>query len=474
MSIFTIIIFIFSFSSIYSYNVEYKYICDVNFDPRPFLMNNSGTIVYKNYDENDILQIYVYKNGKTKQITSFQSSYTVVLNEFFCLNENDQIVWVQSEYSENDFFNDVVMFADLNKNEIKPISNLLSEKFNTCFLPTINDNGDVAWMQKGYYDSETKLFVYKDESVNEIFSSKNEISSPHINNNGYVVYLLSEFPDTHIYRLYLWDGKQNIRIDNTSGSNVCYRPNIDNKNNILYITIEHNKKYFMFYSNKTGKTSKIDIEVDRGESLSSFNDAILDNGTVIFTGKDLNIYLYKDEKLEKLTSKFKNYNPTLKNEYMGWIFIDSITNSRKILFKTPGKDIIIDAECDWGLMITYDAQFLFTRFFYENGPVVKLFYGKINFEASQDTKDNNLIKITPNPAFDYINVSIDINKNIQNSDIVIRDVTGRIVQEIPKSSNLTIGSHSFHVNTNDLPNGVYFIEINDGSSITGEKIIIER
>ena len=105
MSIFTIIIFIFSFSSIYSYNVEYKYICDVNFDPRPFLMNNSGTIVYKNYDENDILQIYVYKNGKTKQITSFQSSYTVVLNEFFCLNENDQIVWVQSEYSENDFFN---------------------------------------------------------------------------------------------------------------------------------------------------------------------------------------------------------------------------------------------------------------------------------------------------------------------------------------------------------------------------------
>lgn len=330
-------------------------------------------------------------------------------------------------------------------------------------------------MQKGYYDSETKLFVYKNESVNEIFSSKNRISSPHINNNGYVVYLLSEFPETNIFRLYLWDGKQNIRIDNTSGSNVCHQPNIDDKNNILYITNEHIKKYFMFYSNKTGKTSKIDIEVIGGETLSSFNNGILDDGTVIFTSKDLNIYLYKDEKLEKLTSKFKNYNPTLKSEYMGWIFRDSTTNSNNIFLKTPGQEIVLDiVDCYLGLKITSDAQFIFSRFVYEKVPILKLYYGKINFEASQDTKDNNFIKINPNPVLDYINVSIEINKNIHNSDIVIRDITGRIVIEIPKSSNLTIGSHSFHVNTNDLANGVYFIEINDGSSITGEKIIIER
>lgn len=51
---------------------------------------------------------------------------------------------------------------------------------------------------------------------------------------------------------------------------------------------------------------------------------------------------------------------------------------------------------------------------------------------------------------------------------------GRVVQEIPKSSNLSIGTHNFHVNTYDFSNGVYLIEINDGSRIIGEKIIINK
>ena len=86
----------------------------------------------------------------------------------------------------------------------------------------------------------------------------------------------------------------------------------------------------------------------------------------------------------------------------------------------------------------------------------------------------NSISAHPNPAKDLMTVTINALSNLNNSDVVIRDLSGKIVQVVAKSSNFAIGAHIYTVNTNDLQNGVYFIELNNGANSISEKIVINK
>lgn len=464
---------IFSTQSIYAYDVEYNYLTDVMTDQKPFFMNSIGTVVFKQMDDNNIRQIYIFKNGETKQITNYKLSDAVVIQDAFSINDKDQIAWVQIESNGEGISNSFVMLYDPSPEKITKISKLIGEKNNVCAYLTINDNGEVAWMQRGQDYTISKLFVYKNGITSEIFSTTEDIYGPNINNNGYVVYSLSDYPGSNIFKVFLWDGKQHIRIDNSKEKESCMNPLIDNQNNIIYeLRNEQGKRFFMFYSGKTGEITKIDVEIETGVSLTSFNDVVLENGSLLFIGKDGHIYFYKDEKVERLTSDKKNNSPAMKGEWLAWIFRDA-NDKGKIMMRAFGKEITLDSvDCYLGLHLSANGQFLFTRINPQNLSTLNLYYGKINFQANVDSDSNfeNKIIIYPNPVDDYISIYFKTLHNISNSDVIIRDINGRIVNK----SKIIAGAYNHLIDTRNLENGTYFVEYNNGIEVFIEKIIINR
>ena len=75
------------------------------------------------------------------------------------------------------------------------------------------------------------------------------------------------------------------------------------------------------------------------------------------------------------------------------------------------------------------------------------------------------LNVYPNPASDVINVTL--NKEVAAS-ITIIDVTGKVV----KTS--TINGTSTSINTTGLSNGVYYVNITDGTSVSTEKVVIKK
>ena len=83
---------------------------------------------------------------------------------------------------------------------------------------------------------------------------------------------------------------------------------------------------------------------------------------------------------------------------------------------------------------------------------------------------NNIFKITPNPAIDNINVSLNIYQN-KHSKIEIFSIEGKCLQTILLDENPT---SSFNINLANYNNGIYLIRLlSDNLSLT-KKIIIKK
>ncbi|HRP01557.1 MAG TPA: T9SS type A sorting domain-containing protein [Candidatus Kapabacteria bacterium] len=94
----------------------------------------------------------------------------------------------------------------------------------------------------------------------------------------------------------------------------------------------------------------------------------------------------------------------------------------------------------------------------------------------QDSEDSptSTISVFPNPANNLITLSINVLDDIRNATITIRDLRGKVVQEIANNNDLNIGTHIYNVNINKIPNGIYFIELNNGNLTINEKLIIQK
>ncbi len=84
--------------------------------------------------------------------------------------------------------------------------------------------------------------------------------------------------------------------------------------------------------------------------------------------------------------------------------------------------------------------------------------------------DNLSLKISPNPAYDNIEISLTTN-DCSSSNLKIYDLSGRMVQDL--SQNLiNFNSQSLKVNLSNLSNGEYTIILNCGNLKVSEKLII--
>ncbi|MBE9467574.1 MAG: DUF333 domain-containing protein [Bacteroidetes bacterium] len=98
----------------------------------------------------------------------------------------------------------------------------------------------------------------------------------------------------------------------------------------------------------------------------------------------------------------------------------------------------------------------------------------VNITASKNSSSSSMyaemlsnedasFKIYPNPASDYVNISLP--ENSENVHVTIYNMTGSAIR------NITIDSNSNRINVSDIASGVYSIIINDGNKIITDKLI---
>jgi hypothetical protein len=93
---------------------------------------------------------------------------------------------------------------------------------------------------------------------------------------------------------------------------------------------------------------------------------------------------------------------------------------------------------------------------------------RMNFDPSVGINqvENNLgLRVFPNPANEVINISL--NKEV-SATLTLLDVSGKVVR------TQALNGISTSINTASLNSGVYFVTINDGTSVSTQKVVIKK
>lgn len=93
---------------------------------------------------------------------------------------------------------------------------------------------------------------------------------------------------------------------------------------------------------------------------------------------------------------------------------------------------------------------------------------RMNFDPSvgvNEVEDNLGLRVFPNPANEVINISL--NKEVSAS-LTLLDVSGKVVR------TQALNGISTSINTASLNSGVYFVTINDGTSVSTQKVVIKK
>ena len=93
---------------------------------------------------------------------------------------------------------------------------------------------------------------------------------------------------------------------------------------------------------------------------------------------------------------------------------------------------------------------------------------RMNFDPSvgvNEVQDNLGLRVFPNPANEVINISL--NKEV-SATITLLDVSGKVVR------TQALNGISTSINTASLNSGVYFVTINDGTSVSTQKVVIKK
>jgi len=93
---------------------------------------------------------------------------------------------------------------------------------------------------------------------------------------------------------------------------------------------------------------------------------------------------------------------------------------------------------------------------------------RMNFDPSvgvNEVEDNLGLRVFPNPANEVINISL--NKEVSAS-LSLLDISGKVVR------TQALNGISTSINTASLNSGVYFVTINDGTSVSTQKVVIKK
>lgn len=447
-------------SSLYAeqnqYHVRDLFTCSSFIGYKNFEMNTKGSIVFVGGDINGVPQIFIYKNEQITQVT-YADPNEVYVGEYIHINNNDQIIWTQLEIMP-DGVNKVLMFADQNLNK-KKISQDISAVSNEIIYPSINDNGDVVWIQFSETNPNSFLYLYKNGEIKTIYSGGQTLNFSSINNNGYIVWEAQNIPESDwVNRVYVWDGNKTTMIstpfpDVNSGT----RPVIDNQNNVVYMKFADDESGYLVYvmhSLNDNKKYQIDKYIEGSEPHSNMSSMWLQNSKLIFTGLDGQIYLYDKKNLVQLSNNLYQHSPFINGDWMGWIYTtESIEGAIEI--RHNNETYYIEETYAWvGLTIADDGRALFAKAGIDDLPLAIA-----EFSTTSVTKDESSsaeLKLSPNPTDGIVNFSIDAKHSqtdiIGNNMLSIYNNMGQCV--ITKTFQNT-GSSS--IDLSGFPAGIYYL-----------------
>jgi len=109
----------------------------------------------------------------------------------------------------------------------------------------------------------------------------------------------------------------------------------------------------------------------------------------------------------------------------------------------------------------YDANNLFT-------PLVRMFIAQEDASSVTELPADNLISVTPNPASDFVNLSMDFTKSFDKVNIMMTDITGRVVlmQDLDNVRN-----HQMRIDVGNLLSGTFILNITTPDGVRTEKFI---
>lgn len=96
-----------------------------------------------------------------------------------------------------------------------------------------------------------------------------------------------------------------------------------------------------------------------------------------------------------------------------------------------------------------------------------------NVTLSSGNEDFTDFNIWPNPAGDYVNISLSTIKQSGRVDMSLFDIQGRLISEIALESSEFL-SGSYMLNTSHLPEAIYLLEIKGVNQSAIKKIVIKR
>ena len=92
----------------------------------------------------------------------------------------------------------------------------------------------------------------------------------------------------------------------------------------------------------------------------------------------------------------------------------------------------------------------------------------------KETKQVNNLKVYPNPMNESASVSFNLQNNVNNLNIIIRDVLGKEVTSIVNNSKFSAGKYTLSIDKEKiLSSGLYFIEFNADNNVQIEKLIVK-
>ncbi len=96
-------------------------------------------------------------------------------------------------------------------------------------------------------------------------------------------------------------------------------------------------------------------------------------------------------------------------------------------------------------------------------------YGAIQSVNNEFVQPENTINLYPIPALNYVYVSLNIS-SASTSHLKVIDITGKIVGSL--TPELTEGKNKIKLDIHDLPNGIYFVNLEDQSgNMISQKMI---
>ena len=101
-------------------------------------------------------------------------------------------------------------------------------------------------------------------------------------------------------------------------------------------------------------------------------------------------------------------------------------------------------------------------------PLVRLYIAPENPSAVTSLPADNLVKVTPNPASEFVNLAMDFTKTFDEVSVMVTDVTGRVVlmKELDKVKN-----HQMTIDVSNLMGGTFLINITTPDGVRTEKFI---